>query len=66
MKDWTAQQYHYKIINESGEAIAFVHDYLFEVEKFIIESKMKISKIERKGKNMFDISIVSDSEWKIK
>lgn len=65
MKDWTAKKYHYKIINEEGDVIAFIHDYLLEVEKFVIKSKMQISKIERKGSEMFDISVVSESAWKI-
>ena len=65
MKDWTGKKYHYKIINEEGKVIAYIHDYLFEVEKFVIKSKMQISKIERKGIEMFDISVISESIWKI-
>jgi hypothetical protein len=65
MKDWASKKYHYKIINETGSVIAFMHDYLLEVEKFVIKSKMHISKIERKGIEEFDISVTSDPEWKI-
>lgn len=65
VKDWTGKKYHYKIINEEGNVIAFMHDYLLEVEKFVIKSKMHISKIERKAIDEFDIVVISDPEWKI-
>ena len=65
MKSWNNKKYHYKIINEDNDTIAFIHDYLLEVEKFVKKSKMQISEITRIGINSFDIKVVRDSVWDV-
>jgi hypothetical protein len=65
MKSWSDKKYHYKIINEDNVVIAYVHDYLLEVEKFVKKSKMQISEITRIGINAFDIKVVRDSVWSV-
>ena len=64
MKSWSDKKYHYKIIDENNDTIAYVHDYLLEVEKFVKKSKMQISEITRIGINSFDIKVVCDNVWK--
>ena len=63
--DWLTKKYYYKIINEDKEIIAFKHDYLLEVEKFIIKSQMQIQEIKRIGIDNFDIKVVCDKVWKM-
>jgi hypothetical protein len=64
MKGWSDKKYHYKIINEDDFTIAYIHDYLVEVEKFVNKSKLQIKEITRMGINSFDIKVVRDSVWK--
>jgi hypothetical protein len=63
MKGWTDKKYHYKIINEKEEIIAFFYDYLKNIETFLEFSKIKIKKIEKKGKNSFEVKVIKELEW---
>ena len=64
MKGWSDKKYHYKIINENKEVIAYIHDFLFEVEKFTDKSHLHITRIERVGIDSFDIEVICEHEWK--
>ena len=65
MKYWSNQKYHYKIINENNEVVAFIHGYLSEAEKFVRDSKMQMKSLAAAGYNVFEIKVTSDNAWKL-
>ena len=62
--NWSTKKFHYKIIDDEGKIIAFVHKYLGELEKFVKESNLHVKKIERTGSNDFLVEVSKDSVWK--
>ena len=64
MKRWSNNKYHYKIVSEEGEVIAFFHGYLEDAEKFVDASHMTIKELSKKG-STFEIKVTKDKAWKI-
>ena len=63
--DWSTKKFNYKIINDRGETIAFVYKKLSELEKFVVDSKLEIESLERKGPNDFVVKVHLSKAWKI-
>lgn len=63
--NWSTKKFHYKIVDDSGKTIAFVHKYLGELEKFVNESNLHVRKLQRTGPNDFLVEVSKDPGWKI-
>ena len=63
--DWSTKKFHYKIVNQDGDTIAYVHKLLSELEDFAIESDIEIKGLERKGPNNFIVTVITKSDWRL-
>tara|TARA_B100000674_G_C37895732_1_gene941237 strand:- start:908 stop:1102 length:195 start_codon:yes stop_codon:yes gene_type:complete len=63
--DWSTKIFHYKIVDEKGKTVGFVHKKLGELESFVNESNLYVKKLERTGPNDFLVEVSKDSGWKI-
>ena len=63
--NWSTKKFHYKIVDDKGKTIAFVHKYLGELEKFVNESNLHVKRLERTGPNDFIVEVSKDPGWKI-
>ena len=61
--DWSTKKFHYKIVDEKGKTVAFIHEYLAQLEKFVTKSNLHVKKIERTGPNDFLVEVSKNSEW---
>ena len=62
--NWSTKKFHYKVVDEKGKTIAFVHKYLGELEKFVNDSNLHVKRLERTGPNDFLVEVSKDSAWK--
>ena len=62
---WSKKKFHYKIIDENGKTIAFVHKKLGELEEFVNESNLHVKSLERTGPNNFLVEVSKEPVWKI-
>ncbi len=63
--DWSNKKFHYKIVNQDGETLCFVHKLLSELEDFALKSELEIKSLERKGPNDFVVRVIKKQEWRI-
>jgi hypothetical protein len=63
--DWSTKKFHYKIIDDNGKTIAFVHKKLGELEEFVNESNLHVRSLQRTGPNDFLVKVSKDPGWKI-
>jgi hypothetical protein len=63
--NWSTKKFHYKIIDDTGKAIAFVYKYLGELEEFVNESNLHVKRLERTGPNDFVVEVSKEPGWKI-
>ena len=63
--DWSTKKFHYKIVDEKGKTIAFVHKRLGELESFVNDSKLHVKRLERIGPNNFLVEVSKESGWNI-
>jgi hypothetical protein len=61
--NWSTKKFHYKIIDDTGKAIAFVYKYLGELEEFVNESNLHVKRLERTGPNDFVVEVSKKSAW---
>lgn len=64
--DWTSKKFNYKFINQRGEVVATLYDYLTEIESFAVKSSFEITCLTRTGKDDFTVNIRVSDDWKIK
>ena len=62
--DWSTKKFHYKIVDEKGKALAYVHKKLGELESFVNESDLEVKRLERTGPNDFLVEVSKSSGWK--
>ena len=63
--NWSTKKFHYKIVNQKGETIAYVHKFLSELEDFVNKSDLLIKNLERKGPNDFLVSVITKDNWSL-
>jgi len=63
--DWATKKFHYKIVDDKGKTIAFVHKKLGELEESVNESNLHVIKLQRTGPNDFLVEVSKESGWKI-
>ena len=63
--DWSTKKFHYKIVNQDGDVIAYVHKLLSELEEFAFKSDITIKRLERKGPNNFLVEVVTQPGWRL-
>ncbi len=61
--DWSTKKFHYKIVDEKGKVIGFVHKELAELEEFADESKLQVKSLKRTGPNDFLVTVTAEKEW---
>ena len=61
--DWSTKMFHYKIVNQSGEVLCYVHKMLSELEEFALKSEIEIKSLERKGPNDFLVRVTTKPSW---
>ena len=63
--DWSTKKFYYKIVDEKGEIIGFVHKKLGELEEFVNKSKLKVKSLKRIGPDNFIVEVSVEEGWKI-
>ena len=63
--DWSTKKFHYKIVDQSGETLCYVHKLLSELEEFALKSQFDIKQLERKGPNDFLVRVITKKGWKV-
>ena len=63
--DWSNKKFHYKIVNQHGETLGYVHKLLSELEEFALKSEVEIKSLERKGPNDFLVRVTTKSGWSL-
>ena len=63
--DWSTKKFHYKIVNQNGETICYVHKLLSELEDFALKSEVEIKSLERKGPNDFLVRVKTKPGWSL-
>ena len=63
--DWSTKKFYYRIIDEKGEIIGYVHKKLGELEEFVNKSKLKVKSLKRIGPDNFIAEVSTDEDWKI-
>ena len=52
-------------MDEKGKTIAFIFEYLGELENFVNESNLHVKRLERTGPDDFVVEVSKDPGWKI-
>lgn len=65
MNEWSSKKFFYTIINQHGEVIGQIYDYLKNLESFTLKSEIVVSSLERKGKDNFHVHVHCKKGWKI-
>ena len=63
--DWLTKKFHYKIVDDKGETIAYVHKKLGDLEEFALKSEFQIKSLERKGPNDFVVHVETNFAWRM-
>ena len=63
--DWSTKKFHYKIVNQKGETLGYVHKLLSELEEFALKSEVEIKSLERKGVNDFIVHVITKPGWRL-